>query len=139
MLRSLTVLHPALAQNFIRQVVHVFEDCEAGHQPPRQWRVAGAVGVNRPEGLLSVTRASFASGWFISTIWSNLARNDPAGLSRRSLRRMPNHPYVPHGTTESSLAIAIFPVTKVAAVAADESIFTRSEQSFEERMRRGRL
>jgi hypothetical protein len=47
----------------------------------------------------SIASASFASRWFMPTIKSGLARN--------RLRRIPNHPLAPDGSTESFLATGI--------------------------------
>ena len=45
------VLDPLLAHHFVAEVVGVLENREPRHQPGRQRRPAGAVGVNRPELL----------------------------------------------------------------------------------------
>jgi hypothetical protein len=42
---------PTVAQHFVRQIVHVFEDGQPRHQPRRQWRMTGFVGVDRAEPL----------------------------------------------------------------------------------------
>jgi hypothetical protein len=46
------VLDPAFAQGLVGEIVHVLQDREAGHQPRRQGRTPGNVGVNRAEALL---------------------------------------------------------------------------------------
>jgi hypothetical protein len=46
------VLHPALAQRLIRQVVGVFEDDQSCHQPRGQRRLTGAVRIGLPKRLL---------------------------------------------------------------------------------------
>jgi hypothetical protein len=46
------VLQPALAQYFVREVMHVLEDGEPRHQSGRQRRAAQVVGVGRAETLL---------------------------------------------------------------------------------------
>jgi len=49
------VLHPAFAQHFIRQVVHVLEDRQSRHQPRRQGWAARLVVINRPQLLFQKT------------------------------------------------------------------------------------
>ena len=46
------VFQPALAQHLVRQIVHVFEDRQAGHQSRRQRRPARDVAVDRSQLLL---------------------------------------------------------------------------------------
>ena len=43
------VLDPTGAEHLVRQIVRVLQDSEAGHQPGRQRRLAGRVGVNLAE------------------------------------------------------------------------------------------
>ena len=43
------VLHPALTQHFVGQIVRVLQDRQPRHQPCRQRRLAGLVAVDRPK------------------------------------------------------------------------------------------
>ena len=45
------IFDPALAQNLVREIVHVFEDGEPGHQPRGQRRASRNVGVDRAEAF----------------------------------------------------------------------------------------
>ena len=45
------IFDPPLAQRLVREIVHVFEDGEAGHQPRRQRRPAGIIVIDRAETL----------------------------------------------------------------------------------------
>src|SRR5262245_36413282 len=49
------VLHPALAQNLVGQIVGVLEQGQPRHQPGRQRRLARLVAIDRPELLLQET------------------------------------------------------------------------------------
>jgi len=46
------ILEPAVAQSLVRKVVHVLQNCEAGHQPRRQRRLARPVVIDGAEALL---------------------------------------------------------------------------------------
>jgi hypothetical protein len=46
------VLQPAVAQALVGEIVHVLEDRKPRHQPGRQRRLPGLVGIDRPEPLL---------------------------------------------------------------------------------------
>src|SRR5450432_1027243 len=46
------VLDPALAQNFVGEVVHMLEDRQTRHKPRRQGRMARSVRIDRAEPLL---------------------------------------------------------------------------------------
>jgi hypothetical protein len=46
------VLHPALAQRLVGQIVGVFEDGQPRHQSRRQRRLTGAIRIGLPERLL---------------------------------------------------------------------------------------
>src|SRR5271156_5762467 len=49
------VFDPALAQNLVREVVHMLEDRQPRHEPRRQGRMPWLVRVCRPEPLLQKT------------------------------------------------------------------------------------
>jgi len=46
------ILDPARAQILVGEIMHVLEDREPRHQPRRQRRMAGLVGIDRAEPLL---------------------------------------------------------------------------------------
>jgi hypothetical protein len=46
------VLQPAVAQAFIRKIVHMLKNSQTRHQSGRQWRPARQVGVNRSHPLV---------------------------------------------------------------------------------------
>ena len=48
---EIRVLHPAVAQRLVREVVHVFEDEQPGHQPRWQRRLARPYATDRTEAL----------------------------------------------------------------------------------------
>ena len=49
---EIRVLDPALAQRLVREILHGLEDRQARHEPGRQRRMTGLVGIDRPEPLL---------------------------------------------------------------------------------------
>ena len=64
------VLDPARAKILVAEIVHVLEDRWPRHQPRRQRRVSGLVGIDRAEPLLkkrqSIAQPSLANGWSMS-------------------------------------------------------------------------
>ena len=90
---AIEILHPVITQGLIRQVVHRLEDRKTRHQPGRKRWMAGHIRVDRTAARFhkaeSIARPSRVSAWFISTIWSSLARKRSfCPLSRRSLGRI---------------------------------------------------
>ena len=45
---EIRIFHPTVAQNFVRHIVHVFEDGQPCHQPRRQWPMTRLVGETAP-------------------------------------------------------------------------------------------
>src|SRR5258707_14772002 len=48
---EIRVLYPPVAQRLVREIVHMFEDEQPGHQPCWQWRLARAYATYRAETL----------------------------------------------------------------------------------------
>src|SRR5258706_13976078 len=48
---EIRVLYPPVAQRLVREIVHMFEDEQPGHQPCWQWRLPRPYATYRAEGL----------------------------------------------------------------------------------------
>src|SRR5258705_4803457 len=48
---EIRVLYPPVAQRLVREIVHMFEDEQPGHQPCWQWRVPRPYATYRAEAL----------------------------------------------------------------------------------------
>ena len=76
---EIRVLHPAGAQHFVGEVVHVFEDEQPGHQPRRQRWLPRSDAADRTEALRQKIPvdlpASRTSGWRRLMISSRGGRN----------------------------------------------------------------
>src|SRR5258706_10113857 len=48
---EIRVLYPPVAQRLVREIVHMFEDEQPGHQPCWQWRLPRPYATYRAEGV----------------------------------------------------------------------------------------
>src|SRR5262249_53225930 len=81
---EIRVLHPSLAQRLVREVVHMLENEQPGHQPRRQRQLPGHTELKRPARKSQlISPASRTSAWRRLMIASRGGRNKSSWRSSR--------------------------------------------------------